>query len=107
MKVAKIIDKYTLAITKKGGEWVSTGDILCIGSQRIIDPETGQFIGAVPTLRVKVTEIHDKFVIAETYRIISGAEIALADIYPFAPPAEPVEVTVNIGDDVWPLNGPF
>lgn len=84
MKVAKIIDCYTVAITKTDAPYLGRGDILTIGSQEIIDPETGESLGRLPQLQVKVCEVYDKFVIAETYRYAC---------------TDPL-VTVNIGDPV-------
>lgn len=89
MKVAKIIDRYTVAITRKG-EWLAVGDTLAIGGDPVIDPETGETIGELPLLRVKVTQVFEKFVIAETYRLVP----ALASL------ADRATVTVNVGDDV-------
>lgn len=86
MKVAAIIDCYTVAVTRKDGPYLGLGDILAIGGHEVIDPETRELLGVLPALKVKVTECYEKFVVAETYRL------AGRDQNP--------EVTVNIGDDV-------
>lgn len=89
MKVAKILDLYNVVITKTDGPHLRYGDILVIHSEPVIDPETGENLGELPTLRVKVTEIYDKFILAETYRMaISKTDPA---------------VVINIGDTVTPF----
>lgn len=93
MKVAKVIDHYTVAITKTDSPFLFAGDILCIGDERIFDPDTGEFLGRVETLRVKVTQIFEKFVIAETYRVIPTRDVGKAtvrvdvgmDVFAYAP----------------------
>lgn len=92
MQVAKIIDCYTVAITSRDGPHLGAGDILVIGSEEITDPENGERLGYLATLRVKVTEVYDKFVIAETYRLVSPRE-------------QQQVVTVNIGDQAWAWPG--
>lgn len=87
MKVAKIIDRYTVAITTKGAtHYPMCGDILLVGGEDIVDPETGYVIGQMPTARVKVTEVYEQFVVAVTYRIVG--------------PEDPPFISVNVGDDV-------
>lgn len=89
MKVAKIIDNYTLVITKRDGPFLGLGDILCVGTEDVTDPETGEVIGQLDRLRVRITEVHDNFVVAETYRMTTCEDMR------FSP-----TVTVNIGDPV-------
>lgn len=90
MKVAAILDAFSLAITKRDGPHLGIGDILCIGEgAEVIDPETGEVLGRLDMLRVKVTDVYEKFVVAETYRMDGK---------------EPV-VTVNIGDQAWAWPG--
>lgn len=86
MKVAAILDCYTVAITRKDAPNLGLGDILAINSRDIIDPETGKKLGTLPGLKVKVTECYDKFVVAETYRVSANGQ--------------PSGFEVNIGDDV-------
>lgn len=90
MKVAKILDCYTVAITKTDGPLLGLGDILSIGTEPVIDPETGECIGHYPQLRVRVIQVYTKFVIAETYRLITQRD------------TDRKKVTVNVGDDVLP-----
>lgn len=90
MKVAKLVDRYTVAITRGDGrslQVLNIGDILCICSSDavVIDPDTGEKLGNLPVLRVKVTEVYDRFVIADTYQLSCN---------PYR------VVTVNIGDEV-------
>lgn len=88
MKVAKVIDCYRLAITKRDGPFLGLGDILVVGTEDIIDPETGEVIGHWPGLRVKVIDVYDHFVVAETYRLLTDTK--------------QVVVQVQVGDSVWP-----
>lgn len=81
MKVAKIIDRYTVAIATYDTT-VKPGAILGIAEDDIIDPENGENLGGHTKLRVKVTEVHERYCIAETYRLT----------------AERQKVTINIGD---------
>lgn len=92
MKVAKMIDRYTVAITLADGplDGVSEGDILVIGSEELKDPENGEVLGRLPRVRVKVTEVHPRFALAQTY--ILG---------PKPPPGG--ATVVNVGDEVSPL----
>lgn len=90
MKVAKIIDKYRLAISTPDYKPLH-GEILLIGQEKVHDPDTGAFLGSLEVLRAKVSEVHPKFVVAETYRLISPIEVGN--------PA----VVINIGDEVRPF----
>ena len=97
MKVAKILDSYRVAVTKTDGPYLGTGDILVIGNEDVVDPETGEIIGKLPTVRVKVVDVYDKFVVAETYRLVqpfSGSGL----IFEKNPATV---VTVNVGDEVF------
>jgi hypothetical protein len=69
MKVAKILDQHTVAITAGEADGMEKGTILGICGVEIEDPETKEVIGKLPTVRVKVTEVHPKFCVAETYRL--------------------------------------
>lgn len=94
MKVAKVIDNHAVAITRSDGrslQILSIGDILCIhGSDSVVtDPDTGEKLGNLPMLRVKVTEVYDRFVIAETYQLTHSLTYDNNQT-----------VTVNIGDEV-------
>ncbi len=74
-KVADILDRYSLVINRGQGAGVEVGMIFLVmglgGS--ITDPDTGEDLGPRPIekLRVKVTDVHEKFSIAETYRIVT------------------------------------
>lgn len=106
MKVAKVIDQYRVAITKTDHPDVKIGEIVCVGTELITDPETGEDIGVLAGIRLKVAEVYEKFFIAETYKLISPDG---PKIYPRAPyeldfsQAE-VSYVVNVGDPVWPLS---
>lgn len=99
MKVAAIIDQYTVAVTRDPGDDPLTGEILTISGILITDPETGEDLGLLPGLRVKIADVHPRFLLAETYRIVTRTTVdgilrnRLAD-------ETPETVTVNIGDIV-------
>lgn len=87
MKVAKVIDRYTVAITKdKIGNMAFVGDILGVKTELILDPETDEVLGYLPKYRVKVTAVYQNFILAETYRI-AGRD-------------EPFLINISKGDDV-------
>lgn len=98
MKVAKILDEYRAAITRTGGPPLYHGDILVIGSDDVVDPETGEVIGKLPAVRVKVSEVYDKFVVAETYRLVEPFT-RTGFVFQVNPA---VVVSVNIGAEVYP-----
>jgi hypothetical protein len=89
-RVAKVIDKYGLAINRGRDHGIMAGDVFSVGSQPIIDPETGEDLGSYPKVRVKVVHVHPKFCVAETYRSVSNVRDAV--------------VTVGIGDPAEPWN---
>lgn len=89
-KVAALIDIYTVAINRGQGSGVGIGTTICIGSRPIIDPETGEDLGVYEKLRLNVTEVHERFCVAETYK--------------FVPPhSVDVQVRVSVGDPVYML----
>ena len=79
-KVADILDRYSLVINRGREAGVEVGMIFLVmglgGS--IIDPDTGEDLGPRPIekLRVKVADVHEKFSIAETYRIVTPPDFA-------------------------------
>jgi len=74
-KVADILDKYTLVINRGSEQHVRAGMIFAVMGQggQIIDPETKTPLGPRPVekLRVKVTDVYDRYCVAETYRIVT------------------------------------
>ncbi|ORW80116.1 hypothetical protein AWC22_18280 [Mycobacterium riyadhense] len=73
--VADIEDRYTLIINKGEKAGVKPGMIFAVvgaAGKHVIDPITGEDLGARPgvKLRVKVTEVFEKFARAETYVIV-------------------------------------
>ena len=86
MKVAKLIDAYTVAIT--GGEeaGIDVGDVLAV-AREVIDPDTGESLGWYDRVRLEVTEAHPRFCVAQTFDVFDR----------YAPRAV---VSVDIGDDV-------
>jgi hypothetical protein len=74
--VADIEDRYTLIINQGENAGVKTGMIFAVlgdDGSHVIDPTTGEDLGARPVvkLRVKVTDVFEKFARAETYVIVS------------------------------------
>ena len=65
MRVAKVIDSYTLAITGGADVWVEVGEWLIV-AENIIDPETGESLGTYPNLKVLVSHVFPRFCVAET-----------------------------------------
>jgi hypothetical protein len=71
--VARIEDQYTLIINRGSEHGVKPEVVVAVladGGDPIIDPETGEVIGELPTekLRVKVFEVHAKYSRAATFR---------------------------------------
>lgn len=89
-RVAKVIDEYSLALNRGDDHGIMVGDVFSVGSQPIIDPETGEDLGSYPKVRVKVVHVHPKFCVAVTYRSVSNVRDAV--------------VTVDIGDPAEPWN---
>lgn len=88
-QVAKVLDRYSLALNRGGEDGIMAGDIFTIGSKDVIDPETGENLGRYGKLRVKVTDVYPKFCVAETYRILMSNE-------------RDSEITVEVGDPALP-----
>lgn len=70
--VARIEDQYTLIINRGSEHGVARGmefAVMADDGDQIIDPETGDVIGELPTekLRVRVFEVQPKFSRAETF----------------------------------------
>lgn len=85
MKVAAVLDCYSVAINAGSDAGMKAGDLVCIVSDDVIDPETGDGLGRYPRVRLKVTETYPNFCVAETYfRLGHGSRT----------------VKVNIGDVV-------
>lgn len=84
MAVARVLDSHTVVVTGGAAAGITVGDELRI-CEDIIDPQTGDKIGTYPDLPVRVTEVHSKFCVAETFRRVKGRSAT---------------VTINIGDSV-------
>lgn len=84
MQVARVLDRYTVAVNGGAEAGIAVGDELRI-AENIVDPETGEVIGVYPDMRVRVTEVFPRFCVAQTFRITVGDDAV---------------VTVNIGDSV-------
>lgn len=72
-KVARILNSRELALnigSDHGVEFNMLFDVLDTGSDKILDPDTGEIIGSVyrPKVRVKIIEIQNKISVASTYR---------------------------------------
>lgn len=83
MKVAKILGPFSLALNEGAAHGVKMGTIYAIHSEDVIDPETGANLGRYPKLKVKVTEVYERFCVAETYLMVPGdrflAEVNIGD----------------------------
>lgn len=66
-KVAEVIDKHLVAINRGERDGVEFGDLFDIG-MIVIDPETGESLGSLPGLHVKVFDVQERFCLAETFR---------------------------------------
>lgn len=95
MKVAKVIDCYTVAINAGEADGIENGAILEILSDPVIDPEDGAILGLHAKLRVKVTEVFERYCIAETYKLTVPTfwELLTGTI-----PRDQL-VSVNVGDE--------
>jgi hypothetical protein len=71
--VARLEDQYTLIVNRGSEHGVEDGmefAVMADNGDPIIDPETGEVIGELPTekLRVRVFDVHPKYSRAETFR---------------------------------------
>jgi hypothetical protein len=78
-QVAEILDEYSLAINRGENDGVEVGmifSVMGLGGD-IIDPEKKTSLGPKPVekLRVKVTDVFEKYSVAETYRIVQPPSI--------------------------------
>lgn len=85
MSVARVLDAHTVVVTGGTDIGVTAGEVLQI-REDIIDPETGEKIGVYPDLKVRVTDVHPRFCVAETFCQPQGRN--------------DVTITINIGDAV-------
>lgn len=90
VRVAKVLDSYTVALTAGENHGVLPGMVYVITSDQIVDPETKEILGRVPKVRVRVTEVFPRFCIAETYRLIPANSKLCWGTTP--------GIVVNIGD---------
>lgn len=102
--VARIEDEHTLIINRGSEHNVMVGmifGVLADGGDQIIDPETGDVIGELPTvkLRVRVSEVHPKYSRAETFVKYQPAP-ALPSLASFLP--QDMRAGVRIGDVLGP-----
>lgn len=76
--IARVEDQYTVIINR-GSEHGAKADmmfaVMADGGDQILDPETGDVIGELPTekLRVKVVDVQPKYSRAETFRTFTPA----------------------------------
>lgn len=66
MQVAKVLDTYRVAINRGAAQGITHGAVLHI-AEDIIDPETGGVLGTAPDLLVRVTDVHERYCVAETF----------------------------------------
>lgn len=74
-QVAEVLDKYRLVINRGQTSGVEVGMIFAVmgfGGD-ILDPETKESLGPKPIekLRLKVTDVYEKFSVAETFRVVT------------------------------------
>ena len=74
-KVAKVLNKREVALNVGKKHRVDVGmqfDVLASAADEIIDPDTGEVIGALnrPKVRVEVTVVGQRFAVASTFRTI-------------------------------------
>jgi hypothetical protein len=69
-KVAKFLDAHSLAVTRGINHGVKIGDVVAI-TVDILDPETGEFLGSMERIRLKVADAFPQFCVAETYRLVT------------------------------------
>lgn len=110
--VAKVLNVHELVINRGREHGVSRGtlfEILDMDNMTIVDPETGEELGAInrAKVRVKVTHIEDRLCIASTYRKVkrneggTGPDFAAAALSGLQPPkwVESVE-TLQVEEEV-------
>lgn len=66
MKIAAIIDCYTVAVNRGAQHGVEPGDKLAIGRNEIHDPETGEHLGFYGEVQLRVTDVYPRFAMAKT-----------------------------------------
>ena len=72
-QVARVENQYTLFLNRGSNHGVKIDMIFAVLSpegESIVDPENGEEIGQIPIekLRVKVTDVHERYCRAETFR---------------------------------------
>lgn len=81
-KVAKIIDARTLVLNKGSADGVEIGmrfAILNRNGAEILDPDTGEVLGAVDVDKtvVKVADVQERVSVARTYRKTPGSGLSV------------------------------
>ena len=73
-KVTNIISEITVAINRGSNHGVEEGMKFSVGGReiKVNDPDTGEELGSVRYVkaRVKVTEVYEKFSLAQSYEIV-------------------------------------
>ena len=87
--VARVEDQYTLIINRgseHGAKLEMVFAVLADGGDQILDPETGNVIGELPTekLRVKVVDVQPKYSRAATFRTFTPAKAEYPALTGFA-----------------------
>jgi hypothetical protein len=87
--VARVEDQYTLIINRgseHGAKLEMVFAVLADGGDQILDPETGNVIGELPTekLRVKVVDVQPKYSRAVTFRTFTPAKVEYPALTGFA-----------------------
>ena len=93
-KIAAVLNEREIALNLGSAKGVSVGmyfDVMSLESGDIIDPDTKDVLGSIerPKVRVRVTEVQEKFSVASTYRServnVGGTfENKIFDMGPFA-----------------------
>ena len=87
--VARVVDEYTVIINRgseHGAKLEMVFVVLADGGDQILDPETGNVIGELPTekLRVKVVDVQPKYSRAVTFRTFTPAKVEYPALTGFA-----------------------
>lgn len=101
--VARIEDEHTLIINRGSEHNVIEGmvfGVLADDGDKIIDPETSEVIGELPTvkLRVRVTEVHPKYSRAETFVKYQPPSMQMPNLSSFALARDEAMRRAQIGD---------
>lgn len=98
--VAKILGTYSVALNRGNTHGIRVGDRVTLWrDEEIVDPDNGQELGStrVENLRMRVSELDERFCIAEVPRETSSVLFAN---FPFTVPRKTISTSPANEDDI-------